>query len=94
MRLRVEYTGQLRAAVGRSNENVELCEGSTASDLLKHLAMNCPNQVRTHLVNSAGQFQPSLLVAINGTAFVSNQLGSAVLNEGDSIVLLPPIGGG
>lgn len=94
MKVRVEYTGQLRKAIGRPNDCVELSDDATASELLKHLATTCAEHIRPHLVNSAGQFQPSLLVAINDTAYMSRQLDSAVLCDGDSVVLLPPIGGG
>ena len=94
MRLLVEYTGQLRTAIGRSEDCIELSEGATASALLVHLVECCGDHVRPHLLNHAGQTQPSLLVAINGTAQTSRQVASTVLRDGDTVVLLPPIAGG
>jgi len=94
MELRVEYTGQLRWAIGRSEDRIELPEGATVSELLRHLAERCGEQVRFHLLNHSGHMQRSLLVAINGTGIGAGQAASIVLQHNDHVVLLPPIGGG
>lgn len=93
MKVQVEYTGQLRTVAGRSVDRVELPDGSTLSELLLHLGTQFEH-VRPHLMNSSGQIQPSLLVAINGAAQPSRQAASTLLREGDAVVLLPPIAGG
>jgi len=94
MRLRVEYTGQLQSAVGRSEDRVELPDGATVSALLMHLGEKCGDHVRPHLLNPVGQIQRSLLVAINGTAHAASHAASTVLRHEDNVVLLPPIAGG
>lgn len=94
MKLQVEYTGQLRTDMGRSSECLELSDGATASDLLIHLAKRGGELAKRHLLNASGNLQPSLLVAINGTAQLSRRLNSILLHDGDSVVLLPPIAGG
>ena len=94
MIVRVEFTGQLRAASGRADDRVELPEGATVAMLFEQLVRRCGDPVRPHLVDSTSQPQPSLLVAINGTAVASRQAASTVLRDGDAVVLLPPIAGG
>ncbi|HUY88163.1 MAG TPA: MoaD/ThiS family protein [Pirellulales bacterium] len=94
MNVSVEFTGQLRTAMGHANDWVELPEGATVAMLLVQLGQRCGEAARTHLLNASKQPQPSLLVAINGTAFPSRQAASTVLSEGDTVVLLPPIAGG
>ncbi|HVA49521.1 MAG TPA: MoaD/ThiS family protein [Pirellulales bacterium] len=94
MHVRVEFTGQLRTAIGRANDHVDLPEGATVAMLLVQLGEHCGEEARPHLLNASGQLQPSLLVAINGTAFPSRQAEATVLREGDTVVLLPPIAGG
>lgn len=94
MRLRVEYMGQLQAAVGRPDECVELPEGATVSALAAHLGECSGDHVRPHLLTPSGQLQPTLLVAINGTARPSRDAAEIVLREGDTVILLPPIAGG
>lgn len=94
MNVRVEFTGQLRAAIGQATGRVELPEGATLAMLLVQLGQRCGEEARPHLLNASGQMQPSLLVAINGTACSSRQAAQTVLRDGDAVVLLPPIAGG
>lgn len=94
MRVRVEFTGQLQTAIGRANEQIDLPQGATVTMLLEQLAQGCVKEVRLHFFSASGQVQPSLLVAINGTALPLRQAGSTVLREGDTVLLLPPIAGG
>lgn len=94
MNVRVEFAGQLQTAIGQAKDRVGLPEGATVAMLLVQLAQHCGDQVRPHLFSDSGQVQPSLLVAINGTAFPSRQATSIVLRDGDTALLLPPIAGG
>lgn len=94
MNIRVEFTGQLRTAIGQADEQVEVPEGATVAMLLEQLVQRCGDQVRMHVLDASRQPQPSLLVAINGTALPSRQAASTALHEGDAVVLLPPIAGG
>lgn len=94
MNVRVEFTGQLRTAIGRASQWIEMPEAATVGMLLVELTRYYGDDVRPHLVNAANQGQPSLLVAINGAAFPSRQAAATILREDDTIVLLPPIAGG
>lgn len=94
MNVCVEFTGQLRTAIGQANDRVDLPEGATVAMLLRRLGERYGDEARPHLLNASRQVQPSLLVAINGTAFPSQQAVAIVLREGDDVVLLPPIAGG
>lgn len=94
MHVRVEFTGQLRTAIGQADDHVELPEEGTVAMLLDELAQRRGEEARPHLLNASSQMQPSLLVAINGTAFASRQAASIVLRDGDTVLLLPPIAGG
>ena len=94
MNVRVEFTGQLRTAIGQASDHVELPEGATVAVLLVQLEQWCGEAASPHLFDSSGQVQPSLLVAINGSAYPSRQAAAVGLRDGDTIVLLPPIAGG
>jgi MoaD family protein len=93
MNIRVEFTGQLRTAIGQADDRVELPEGATVAMLLEQLGRRYEG-ARPHLIDASKQPQRSLLVAVNGTALPSRQAASAVLRDGDAVVLLPPIAGG
>jgi molybdopterin synthase sulfur carrier subunit len=93
MKLRVHYTAQLRAAVGRSEEEVELPEGSSLADLLIRLAGNY-REAQPHLATASGGIRPSLLVVVNNAAVPLREAPARVLFAGDVVMLLPPIAGG
>jgi MoaD family protein len=93
MKLRVKYTAQLRTAVQRAEEVIDMPDGSVLAGLLNHLAERYPAG-KSQLLGRSGEIASSLLMAVNETA-VSAQDGQAVvLKDGDVVLLLPPIAGG
>jgi molybdopterin converting factor small subunit len=94
MKLRVQFTGQLRTAFGRSELDVELPDQANLAQLLERLAAECDRTVRAHLVTDAGRPRPSLLIAINGAAVAAAAASSTILHSGDEVTLLPPVAGG
>jgi molybdopterin converting factor small subunit len=94
MRLRVQYTAQLRTVVGRTEEEVELPEGSSLAELLVHLASELRREAAPFLLTAGGELQPSLLVAVNTGAVSSRDARAVLVGPGDVVTLLPPIAGG
>jgi sulfur-carrier protein len=92
MKLHVQYTGQLRTAMGRPEESIELPEGSDLHGLLEHLFRNREAAVRSHVLTETGQLRRSLLVAINGQAVTAD--AKSALRHGDVVTFMPPIAGG
>jgi molybdopterin converting factor small subunit len=93
MKLQVQYTAQLRAALGRSEDRVLLPEGSSLAELLVHLS-TCHGQAREHLLTDGGETRPSLLMVVNGVAVTARDARSTVLHSEDVVILMPPIAGG
>lgn len=81
MRLKVLFFGQLKDIAGRSEDSVELPEGSRVEDVFSHYASAYPR-----LQELAG----SIVVARN-QQFSS---GSQPVADGDEIAFLPPVSGG
>jgi sulfur-carrier protein len=94
MKLRVQYSAQLRTAVGRPHDEVELPEGSSLAVLLDHLASDLNEGATAHLFAPGGQIRPSLLVVVNETAVPVHAAADWTLKRGDIVLLLPPIAGG
>jgi len=94
MRLRVQYTAQLRTVVGRAEEEVELPEGSSLAELLVRLASELRREAAPYLLTSTGELQPSLLVALNKGAVSSREAHGTAVSAGDVVTLMPPIAGG
>ena len=93
MKVRVQYTAQLRTALGRPEEEVELSDGTNLAELLAHLAGKLDGAA-THLIGADGRVHRSLLVIVNDAAIGSHDAASATLRCGDVVTLLPPIAGG
>jgi molybdopterin synthase catalytic subunit len=81
MRVRVLFFGLLKDLCGKSEDRLDLAEGSTARAVFDHYASQFPA-----LANMAR----SIVLARNHE-FAE---GSQVLSEGDEIALLPPVSGG
>lgn len=94
MRLRVQYTAQLRTVVGRAEEEIELPEGSNLAELLAHVASEMGRDAAGYLIAPGGGLQPSLLVAVNNRAISTREALAVPINNGDVVTLLPPIAGG
>jgi molybdopterin converting factor small subunit len=92
MNVRVQFTAQLRTAVGQAAADVELPEGCSVAALLDVLAARY-SEAAPHLLAS-GKVQRSLLVVINDKAVAGSQLSEIQLCSSDVITLLPPIAGG
>ena len=93
MRLKVQYMAQIRTAVGRGDEDVEVLKGCCLADLLNHLA-NIHGAARSHLVTETGHVRPSLLVVVNDSAVPARNAATTELHANDVVTLLPPIAGG
>ena len=93
MKMRVQYMAQLRAAVGRAEEEIELSNGNSLADLLHQLA-NTHSAARSHFVTEAGHARPSLLIVVNDAAVSARDAASTVLQSDNVVTLLPPIAGG
>lgn len=94
MRLRVQYTAQLRTAIGRSEEEIELPEGSSLYDLIALLASDRHRETAPFLLRPGGEMQPSLLVTVNTRAVPAGEARSMRISAGDVVMLMPPIAGG
>jgi molybdopterin synthase catalytic subunit len=81
MRVSVLFFGVLKDLVGKSNETLDLPEGSSVRDVLEHYTSHVP-RVRESL--------PSLAVAVN-----QQYAGAGTkLKSDDEVALLPPVSGG
>lgn len=94
MRLRVQYTAQIRTAAKRSEDEVDLPEGSSLAMLLGHLAERLGPEAAAHLVTSGGEAHRSLLIIVNDSLVASGAIATTVLRNGDVVTFLPPIAGG
>lgn len=81
MQCQVLLFAQLAQAIGTDRITIELSNGATVSDALNELAQK-------H--ESIAQMRNSLAVAINEQYCNAN----TVINDGDTLALIPPVSGG
>lgn len=93
MRVRVRYFTTLRELAGSSEEELELENGSTLADLLKKITEKYGKEAKNYLFDK-GEVDPSIYFLINGVSARSLKGLETTLEEGDVIVIIPPIGGG
>jgi MoaD family protein len=94
MKVLVQYTAQLRTALGRSDEQIELPEKCSLADLVSHLSARWEQPAKSHLVTDSGQTRLSLLLVVNGLAVSVPDASNTPLHSGDVVVLMPPVAGG
>ena len=81
MRVKVLFFGQLRDIAGRTEDEAELAEGATLSDVFRLYAGRFPKLSRLD----------SSTVLARNQQFVPR---STVLQDGDEVAFLPPVSGG
>lgn len=92
MQVTIQYSGQLKLAVGRADERLELPEGATLDDLVRALAERHAHGVRRFFVDEAGEMQPTLMLVVNNRQVPAGT--RQTLADGDEVMLLQPISGG
>jgi len=81
MRVRVLFFGGLKDIAEKSSDSLDLADGASVRDLLKHYSLEFPRM---------REAMASLAVAVN-----QEYAGpEAVLKPGDEVALLPPVSGG
>ncbi len=81
MKIRVLFFGMLKDSAGCASDAVELPEGSTLADLLRHCESRIPR---------LAAMLPSIALSVNQEYAAP----SAILRPDDEVALLPPVSGG
>ena len=81
MRVQILFFGMLKELAGRASDTIDLAEGASVADVLRHYKSQIPR---------LNDYLPSLALAVNQQYAGLN----TKLNAGDEIALLPPVSGG
>ncbi len=94
MRVKINYEAQLRIAAGISQEILDLPDGATLHNAICHAADSHGEPLTSRLLTSDRCVQLSILMFVNEQPVPPASMASCFLNEGDTILLYPPISGG
>jgi MoaD family protein len=92
MKVKVKYTAQLKKAVGKGEEQVELEENSRVKDLLNVLFQQRKEAFENMVFSSEGTFLDAVLLIVNGQQITYKS--SDFLTDGDEVLIMSPIAGG
>jgi MoaD family protein len=95
MRVRVLYLGLVRNKVGKKDEEYEIKDGSSLSDLLNNLVQTYGKSLRGIFnADKENRLDPTFIATVNGTLKDPLRGNDVMLNDGDTVALMTLISGG
>lgn len=95
MKVKVKYFAILREITNKREEELEVEEGTTVKDLLDILAEKYGGRFRNYVFDEkTGSVNSQLLFLVDGVNVASLNKLETKLTDGNSFVILPPVGGG
>jgi molybdopterin converting factor small subunit len=91
MEIVVKFAGPLRSASGVKRAKLDIAENATSGDALECISREFP-RVGEELFGA--EAKPYYSVFINGSLVPEKERGTAVLHEGDEMMVLLPVAGG
>ncbi|MFQ5819074.1 MAG: ubiquitin-like small modifier protein 1 [Candidatus Heimdallarchaeota archaeon] len=94
MKIQIKFFAALREIVGKKAEFVELDGGGRVQDVIRHLIETYGTPLEQHLFDKQGKLTTSYQLLINGINISTLEGLETPLKEGDTLAILPPVGGG
>ncbi|MCP4189724.1 MAG: MoaD/ThiS family protein [Planctomycetaceae bacterium] len=92
MKIKLQYTTQLKVALGLAEEEVTMADGCTLPELFSYLASTHGQPFTEHVLDAQGQLRPAIIVCVNDCQVDLSK--EAVLDDGATVTLLSAISGG
>lgn len=95
MKVRVRYLGLVRSKIGKREEEFQVKEGSTLSDLLDAISEEYAGKVKGLFDTSKeSTLDPTFIVTVNGVLTGRLRGVETPLKDGDEVALMTLISGG
>ena len=92
MRISVQYTTQLKAALGIGQEEVSTETNTTLPQLFAQLASSHGSPFIDHVMDDTGQLRPAIIVCVDDRQVELSD--DVALHDGATVTLLSAISGG
>ncbi len=92
MKIKIKYTAQLKKAIGKAEDLVDVNEGINIEGILNHLNKIYSKEFANIVFNQDGQFMNAVLLILNGKQIAFNS--EKEVKENDVITIMSPIAGG
>jgi len=90
----VKYYAMLRERVGKKNEALSMPEKTSVRKLLDVLVERNGEEFAKYVYDKDKRLKSQLSFMLNGVNIKSLDGGDTILNQGDVLSLMPPVGGG
>jgi molybdopterin synthase sulfur carrier subunit len=94
MKIKVKFFTSLREITNKKVDEIQLKNAITIEELLNILSEKYSKEFREYIYNKKGKVQDFLSFLVNGKNINVLQGFDTKLKQGDTIVILPPVGGG
>ena len=94
MKVEVKFFTSLREITGKKVDKVQVQNIITVEELLTQLSKKYGKEFREYLYNEKGKVHRYLSILVNGKSINILQGLDTELKEGDTVAILPPVGGG
>jgi molybdopterin synthase sulfur carrier subunit len=94
MKIHVKFFTSLREITDKKVDEIQLQSAITVEELLSILSEKYGKKFREYIYNKKGKVQDFLSFLVNGKNINILQGFDTELKQGDTIAILPPVGGG
>ena len=94
MKVEVKFFTSLREITGKKVDEIQLQNTITVDELLILLSEKYGKNFREYIYNKKGDVQEFLSFLVNGKNINVLQGFDTKLKQGDTVAILPPVGGG
>jgi molybdopterin synthase sulfur carrier subunit len=94
MKIKVKFFTSLREITDKKVDEIQLKNAITIEELLNILSEKYSKEFREYIYNKKGKVQDFLSFLVNGKNINVLQGFDTKLKQGDTIAILPPVGGG
>ncbi len=94
MKIEVKFFTSLREITGKKVDEVQSPSAITVEELLTRISEKYGKEFKEYLYNKKGKVQRHLVILVNGKSINVLQGSETELKEGDTVAILPPVGGG
>lgn len=94
IKIETRYYAYLKELTGKNSEYIMIEEGSTVRNIINYIIEKYGERMRSYIMDNEGRIRSSITIAINAQKLNTELAMKHVLNDGDVVVILPPIAGG
>ena len=95
IRINVRTILELKEIFGQDRFAVSLVDGSTVGDFLEKITQDWGDEMASRLFEpDRSKLLPYIMLTVNGRSIGLLKNMETVLQDGDEITILPPVGGG